>query len=532
MPKPGRLIGGPLAFWVGAASLLASGLWAQSGHPDLVFAEGFEIGSAAGWSASRPATETCARPIDLVDVSSPTSVVGTGTPASCTQTAFKNAVAGGGVIVFDCGPNPHTIALTSETAIVSYTVIDGGGSITLDGQGLTRILGIHSSFELLTPHLVAQRLSFRNGASFGPSGDLDFGGGAIFRLGGRVWILDSQFYDNRTTSTGNDVGGGAVYSVGVGETIVVGSLFDRNRGSNGGALGNLHNDLTVVNSVLTRNEAQGSAEVGGGAGGAIYIDGVDQDVIHCGVSIAGNTANVHGGGVFRVSNNDVGTHVVDRSTVASNTMPDVSPASAGGLYLQGVAITIDRSTISGNVSRFAAGMFIGPGSTITMANSTLEGNVALSGLAGGVAFSSGVTGTIDYTTFARNRAPGPLAFGGATAGGQGIVLSDSVFDDNEAGNGFNPITCSGTMVDGGGNMQHPVQRAGGGSDFPGSLCSAGASVSNPNLGALADNGGPTWTVRPGAGSPAIGYGTSCPATDQRGIARGASCTIGALEVTH
>jgi hypothetical protein len=248
--------------------------------------------------------------------------------------------------------------------------------------------------------------------------------------------------------------------------------------------------------------------------------------------MSGNSANVHGGGVFRVSNNNVGTHVLDRSTVAGNTMPDVSPASAGGLYLQGVAITIDRSTISGNVSRFAAGMFVGPGSTITMSNSTLEGNVAISGLAGGVAFSSGVTGTIDSTTFARNRAPGPLAFAGATAGGQGIVLSRSVFDDNEAGNGFNPITCTQAMIDGGGNMQHPVLRAGGGSDSPGSLCAAGASTLDALLGALADHGGPTLTVAPAAGSPAIGAGSSCLATDQRGVARGAPCTIGAHEVTN
>ena len=203
---------------------LASGLGAQSGHPTLVLAEGFEIGSATGWSGSWPATEVCARPIDLVDVSSPASIVGNGTPASCNQAAFQAAVAGGGVIVFDCGPNPHTIALSSETEVDSYTVIDGGGLVTLDGQGVTRILAIHSSFELLTPHLVVQRLTLRNGASFGPNGDLDFGGGAIFRLGGRLWILDSEFYDNSTTSAGNDVGGGAVYSVGSpGETIVVGT---------------------------------------------------------------------------------------------------------------------------------------------------------------------------------------------------------------------------------------------------------------------------------------------------------------------
>src|SRR5207248_3350258 len=36
-------------------------------------------------------------------VATPTTVVGTGTPASCTSDAFVAAVAKGGVVTFDCG---------------------------------------------------------------------------------------------------------------------------------------------------------------------------------------------------------------------------------------------------------------------------------------------------------------------------------------------------------------------------------------------------------------------------------------------
>ena len=64
------------------------------------------------------------------DVSSPRTVVGTGTPESCTSTAFVAAVAAGGVITFDCGPDPVTIALDETAKIVNDTgpriVIDGG----------------------------------------------------------------------------------------------------------------------------------------------------------------------------------------------------------------------------------------------------------------------------------------------------------------------------------------------------------------------------------------------------------------------
>jgi hypothetical protein len=54
---------------------------------------------------------------------------------------------------------------------------------------------------------------------------------------------------------------------------------------------------------------------------------------------------------------------------------------------------------------------------------------------------------------------------------------------------------------------------------------------DPLLGPLANNGGPTLTHLPQAGSPAIDHGSGCPPTDQRGAARpvGLACDIGAVE---
>ena len=58
---------------------------------------------------------------------------------------------------------------------------------------------------------------------------------------------------------------------------------------------------------------------------------------------------------------------------------------------------------------------------------------------------------------------------------------------------------------------------------------------DPLLGPLQDNTGPTFTHELLGGSPAVDAGTNigCPATDQRGIARpiGASCDIGAYEAS-
>src|SRR3954447_15341524 len=43
------------------------------------------------------------------DTSSPTTMVGTGTKESCTGADVVSAVAKGGIITFDCGPDPVTI---------------------------------------------------------------------------------------------------------------------------------------------------------------------------------------------------------------------------------------------------------------------------------------------------------------------------------------------------------------------------------------------------------------------------------------
>jgi len=79
-----------------------------------------------------------------LDTTNPDRVIGNGTPQSCTSAAVVAAVAQGGIITFDCGPNPKTIVLTQTAKVVNDTgpeiVIDGGGKVTLSGGGTQRIL--------------------------------------------------------------------------------------------------------------------------------------------------------------------------------------------------------------------------------------------------------------------------------------------------------------------------------------------------------------------------------------------------------
>src|SRR5690349_14492101 len=65
-------------------------------------------------------------------------VVGTGSPASCDANRLKTALEGGGLVTFNCGANPTTITVDTNT-IQDDTTIDGAGKITLSGENLRQI---------------------------------------------------------------------------------------------------------------------------------------------------------------------------------------------------------------------------------------------------------------------------------------------------------------------------------------------------------------------------------------------------------
>ena len=474
-----------------------------------------------------PTAAVCTPPITAVNTSNPARVVGTGTSSSCTEAALRTAINAGGIITFSCGNAPVTIAVNSELVIPMNSpdvVLDGGGLVTLSGSNKTRILNINSSFERSTPLVTVQHLNFINANS------VTEGGGAIKRLGGTLRVIDSAFTNNRCIAIDQDKAGGAIYAVGPAPLTVVGSTFANNRCASGGAIGALFASVSITNSVITDNTATGNGgnPGNGGNGGGLYSDGNDNNLSICGSRIAGNSGEAFGGGVFKVINNLNGATTIKNSTIADNT--STGSKLAGGLYLQGTAVTLEASTISGNRANGAGGIYIGPGSSVAMLNATIANNTAVSSLGGGL-YLDGVSGSIRHTTFIGNAASGTSAFGGAVSGASSSVsLQNSVFAGNSAGNGFNPITCVGQFANGGGNTQFPVLRSGGGSDSPNALCSSGIGVTDPQLTALADNGGPTKTALPTASSPLLNaISSNCAVSDQRGAVRGIPCTAGATE---
>ena len=295
--------------------------------------------------------------------------VGTGTARSCTSAAVVAAVRAGGTIRFACGSRPVTIRMRA-TAKVRNTrrevVLDGGGKVTLSGEGRRRILYMNTCDRSLvwatphcqdqaTPRLVVRDLGFANGNSTGEDVD-GGGGGAIFVRGGRLSIERSTFTGNRCDRQGPDIGGGAVRALSQYHSLpvdVTDSRFTGNVCSNGGALSSIGVSWNVRRSRFTRNRAVGNGAnparggtPGGGSGGAICNDGNRFTLTITGSRLTGNRAAEGGGAVFFVSNDRTGTMAITDSVLERNPSAGFETRGLPGIFFLGAAPpTVTRSVL-------------------------------------------------------------------------------------------------------------------------------------------------------------------------------------------
>lgn len=270
------------------------------------------------------------------DTSKPARVIGTGAPATCTSQAVLDAVAAGGVVTFDCGPNPLTIPLAATAKVRAKTVLDGGGRITLSGQGQRRVLD-HNG-----PRLVLQNITLADGNSTGDTSD-GGGGGAVMVRGGQLKVVNSRFAGNKCDTNGPDLGGAAIRVTDWADKVpiyITSSTFEGGVCSNGGALSSIGASWVVLNSLMKGNKAIGrganparAGTPGGGSGGAIYNDGNTFTLRIAGSLIEDNQANEGGGAVFFVSNDHSGSMSVEGSTLRRN--PSLGFETVKGIFYLG-----------------------------------------------------------------------------------------------------------------------------------------------------------------------------------------------------
>ncbi len=266
--------------------------------------------------------------------------------------------------------------------------------------------------------------------------------------------------------------------------------------------------LSVRNSIVSGNSANA---LGGGISNLGTLSVVS-------TTVSSNSANTGGGGI---SNSNSLT--VLNSTFLTNTT-----TGGGAAITNGSALLVNNSTFSGNSANVSGGAIdqFSSSSTASVINSTFSGNSA--GIfGGGISNVAGTTLLLTNSTLAGNSAAGPGAAGGGVykAAGAGTVTLRNTIVANSTDGG----NCSAGIANGGGNLDSGATCGWG-------TASGSRSNTDPKLGPLGNNGGPTSTMALLPGSPAVDAGITgaCPVVDQRGTARpqGSRCDIGAYEKTE
>jgi len=295
--------------------------------------------------------------------------------------------------------------------------------------------------------------------------------------------------------------------------------------------------LTILN---------GSAPAPDYYGGGIYNDHANLTVSSC--IISGNSAvqdwQGAGGGIF----NDQGTLIVSGSTLTGNSSYYGGGIANNWLGAGSASVTITNSTLSGNSASFGGGLMNEDG-ILTLSNSTVSGNSAT--YWGGGIYNSGTTNFSDATlaitnsTLSGNSAVGPYdGVGGGISNNATLTIINSTLSGNSAlnqGGGIynstsvsNPILTIGSTIlnagSSGGNIYNQASAyrtatvislgynfsSDNGSGY---LTATGDRINtDPRLGPLQDNGGPTFTHLPASGSPVIDAGDPRLGMDQRGPA--------------
>ena len=499
--------------------------------------------SAAGSSSSTPVTTTCDRadiPSSLQRLApttvSPTVFVGTGTAASCTETALRDAVTQGGVIGFKCGGQQVTIPINAVIEAKVNVTLDGGSLVTLDGQNKTRIfLGNREK------DLILMNLSIVNGKSSDGTG-----AGAIHTgWRGHLGLVNVTF-DGNSNPSGNERSGGAV-STHESTAVVYGSTFKNNSGTNGGGINNLLTSLVVINTRFEKNSVTN-------AGGGIYTDGaafydnkesadrsktLPRSIIFCGAQFEGNKAKQAGGAflyLYADPNDGSNLDSIKISKTLFRSNEATGDSHAGGLYLQSGSssahvVTINESTFDSNKSaQYGGAVTAGGVFTARFTNVTFVGNDAAGPNGqGGAIFADGPV-TLQNVTLWGNIAK--KAGGGLAGTNKGIyTVTNSILSDNTVREPWdqNKNNCAATLNSATNTLQYlavaPTSKACGNGILNDKNPFAGVA---PALSSAAADPVPTLALP--STSAAKGAGANCATIDARGHARKPACDLGAFEL--
>jgi CSLREA domain-containing protein len=415
-------------------------------------------------------------------------------------------------------------AATIDVTTAADTVADGGGCS------------------------LREAVTSANGDDGGASGCTSGSGDDTIALAAATYGLSGDDGEDNNASGDLDVTSDIVLDgAGAGSTVIDANAIDRAIDvQNNGAASSI--DVTIQRLTIRNGSVLGGSD----DGGAVLMRDANGSIAVREAVIENSHAGRYGGALtFRGATNGSGhpAQVID-SELRTNTAGD----DGGALFVEqpsgnaeGNSMLVQRSTLAGNVAVAGAGGAI-YGETTTrldVVDSTLSANVAAQG-GGAIALGDNNPALyLQFSTLAGNVTSRAGGGGGVQTDGDAelVVLHGSVLDANIAAGGV--ANCAEVAPGDGvfattGPTAYNVESA--------DTCDLDAAATDlvdteAQLGALADNGGPTRTRNPAAGSPLLDrvprtLTDAClPAgeTDQRGVARpaapGGLCDVGAVERT-
>ncbi len=442
------------------------------------------------------------------------SLRGGGVVGECTESALRAAMNGGSIVTFACD---GTITLSNTLTINTNTLIDGSGhQITISGNNSVRVFSVATNV-----NFTGANLTIANGWS-------DRGAG-VFNDGGVVIVTNCQFIANRAqgaaggnNSVGQSVSGGALYNCGV--VRAYNCTFASNSAA-GGAGG------PGSGVVPDWSHGMPGGAGGHGDGGAIWNLGI---LTMAGCLLAGNSASGGAGGLGATG----GGVLPGRPGMNGGQGGDGGYGRGGALFNSGFAALVNNTVA---LNSGAGGQGGGGGDGGPPPNSDYHQGSGGSGGAGGSGEGAAINDLnghcyLTNCTLALNGATNGLGgtggsgWGGlAPSGTNGLAAGSLRTIDarlvNTVLSANTPSNCWGALTDAGHNLS---------SDASCAFTNVGSlNSTDPKLGPLADNGGPTLTMALLPGSPAIDAGDpeAAPSADQRGYVRpaGLAADMGAFE---
>lgn len=256
------------------------------------------------------------------------ATIGDGTAASCqTQdaaNALSTAVAAGGVIDFNCGPEMVTIVVNTNATDQTVTV-NGDGRVTLDGENLRQIFYVYDAGNLTLNDLILI------------DGNSGSGGGLAIGSQASATINRSMFISNEAADYG-----GAIYNEGT-LNLNHSSLGSNIANNDGGGIYNNGGIVNVMSSYLISNQAFNG-------GGMMSVDGAVNVEMS---ALRSNMATGWGGGIY-ASGGSI--------QLVNNTFSNNRADQGGGLYKTGTAV-LTNNTFSENRADNGGALYNGGGSS-------------------------------------------------------------------------------------------------------------------------------------------------------------------------